>query len=392
MKLVSFSINNFRSFLSEQSVGFDIDDTNVDIFVGPNNSGKSNILQAMAVFKSFVQSSTSFQSPRELFTPFAFNEEAENMPTTLSAEMQLDKFIYSYSFSVQNSKVIAEVLKRCRLNSNSKKSYTTLFSRLSMDKNRYEGYGFDSKILKATREDSLVLTKAFENNNKYALDVFHWLGHFLFVSGSLEQNSTAKRISEDDGFKTKVLDLLRRADLSIQDLSSTKINMPDDIFDQLPVYKSVKSKLDRTAWDVRTTHMVYDSSGKVVKTRAMPIGTESMGTRRIFELASPILDSLDKGNILYIDEFETHLHPRECEFLVELFTSKENSNNAQLILNTHNAQLLDRVGRDSIHLVGKNSREETILGRISKDIRTNDTLLEKKYTKGVFGAVPNIQW
>lgn len=390
MKLVSFSISNFRSFLSEQSVSFDIDDTNVDIFVGPNNSGKSNILQAMAVFKSFIQSSTSFQAPRELLAPFAFNEDAENIPTTLSAEMQLDKFIYSYSFSVQNSKVTSEVLKRCKLNS--KKSYDTLFSRLSMDKNRYEEFGFDSKILRATREDSLVLTKAFENNNKYALDVFNWLNHFLFVSGSLEQNSTAKRISEDDEFKNKVLDLLRRADLSIQDLNSTKINVPDDIFDQLPIYKSVKSKLDRTAWDVRTTHMVYDSSGKVTKTRAMPIATESTGTRRIFELASPILDSLENGNILYIDEFETHLHPKECEFLVELFTSEENSNNAQLILNTHNAQLLDRVGRDSIHLVGKNSREETIIGKISKNIRTDDKLLEKKYTKGMFGAVPNIQW
>lgn len=390
MKLVSFSIGNFRSFLSEQSVSFDIDDTNVDIFVGPNNSGKSNILQAMAVYKSFIQSSTSFQSPRELLTPFAFNEEAENMPTTLSAEMQLDKFIYSYSFSIQDSKVTSEVLKRCK--PNSKKSYETLFSRLSMDKNRYEEFGFDSKMLRATREDSLVLTKAFENNNKYALDIFRWLDHFLFVSGSLEQNSTAKRISEDDEFKTKVLDLLRRADLSIQDLSSTKVNVPDDIFDQIPIYKSVKSKFDRTAWDVRTTHMVYDSLGRVVRTRAMPIGTESMGTRRIFELASPILDSLDKGNILYIDEFETHLHPRECEFLVELFTSKENGSNAQLILNTHNTQLLDRVGRDSIHLVGKNNREETILGKISKNIRTNDKLLEKKYTKGMFGAVPNIQW
>jgi AAA15 family ATPase/GTPase len=390
MKLISFSISNFKSFLSEQSVNFDVDGTGVDVFVGPNNSGKSNILQAMAVFKSYIQSSTSFQSPKESLVPFAFKEGAENMPTVLSAEMQLDKFIYSYSFSFQNSKVKSETLKRCKLGS--KKPYETLFSRLSMDKNRYEEFGFDSKMLRATREDSLVLTKAFENNNKYALDVFHWLDHFLFVSGGLEQNSTAKRISQDDDFKTKVLDLLRRADLSIQDLSSTKVNLPDDIFDQLPIYKSVKSKLDRTAWDVRTTHMVYDSSGKVVRTRAMPIATESTGTRRIFELASPILDSLEKGNVLYIDEFETHLHPRECEFLVELFTSKANDSNGQLILNTHNAQLLDRVSRDSIHLVGKNSHEETILGNVPKNIRTDDKLLEKKYSKGMFGAVPNIQW
>jgi AAA15 family ATPase/GTPase len=167
--------------------------------------------------------------------------------------------------------------------------------------------------------------------------------------------------------------------------------MPDDLFDQLPIYKAVKSKLDRTTYDVSTVHLVHDSNGRVVDTKSMSLGTESTGTNRIFELAFPILDTLEKGYILYIDEFETYLHPKECKFLIELFKSSENINNAQLIINTHNTQLLDLVGRDSIHLVGKNNREETIIGQISKNIRSDDKLLEKKYAKGMFGAVPNIK-
>ena len=389
MKLISFSISNFRSVLAEQTVGFDVNNKNVDIFVGPNNSGKTNIFQAMALFKAFIQNSTSFQSNREFLIPFAFNVEADGLPTTLSAEMQTNKYVYFYSFSVHGGKITEEVLQRSKISE--KKVYTTLFRRLSMDKNRYAEYEFDNKILRATRDDALVLTKAFENNNKYALEVFNWLEHFRFVGGNREQNGTAKRIAEDNEFKVRVLDLLRRADLYIQDLSSTKKSMPDEFFEQLPIIKSVKSKMDRTTYDVRTTHMVYDSSGKVVHTRSMPLSTESTGTIRIFDLVYPILDSLDKGNILYIDEFETHLHPQECAFLVELFTSDANEKSAQLIINTHNTQLIDLAGRDSIHLVGKNNREETIIGKISKNIRTDDKSLEKKYTKGVFGAVPNIQ-
>lgn len=389
MKLRSFSIENFRSFYTEQKVEFDLDKNNVDIFVGPNNSGKSNIFHALALFKIFIQKSTAFESEKEQLVPFAFNTESNNLPTTLEVEMEINKHVYRYKFSYQNEKVVSEILKRSPISG--KLKYQTIFSRLSMDKGTYSENGFDSKMLRSTRSDALVLTKAFENNNKYALEMFEWLKHLRFMSEGMKKNYTAERVSEDTEFKLRVLELLRRADLYIQDLSSTKSSIPDEVFDQLPVYKAFRSKLDRTTYDVSTTHLVHDAEGRVVDTKQMPLSTESVGTNRIFELAFPILDTLDNGYIFYIDEFETHLHPRECKFLIELFMSAENTSGAQLIINTHNTQLLDLVGRDSVHLVGKNSKEETVIGQISKSVRSDDLLLEKKYSKGMFGAVPNIK-
>lgn len=390
MKLINFTIENFKSFLDKQTITFDLDCNNVDIFVGPNNSGKSNIFQAIAFYKSFIQKSTAFESDKEQLEPFAFHIDSKDKPITLSAEMQTKKSVYVYEFSYQGSKVVDETLKRSAISE--KKVFKTIFSRPSMDKNRYADFGFDSKLLRSTRDDALVLTKAFENNNKYALEIFDWLSHLRFVSGSPSKRDTARKISEDEEFKGKVLDLLRRADLCIQDLESVKSSLPDEFIDQLPVYKAIRSKLDRTTYEVRTTHMVYDNNGKVVGTKTMSLNSESTGTRRIFELAYPILDTLESGNILYIDEFETHLHPKECEFLIELFKSEEeNKNKAQLIINTHNSQLIDLVGRDSVHLAGKNKQEQTVIGSISKKIRADDQSLEKKYYKGLFGAVPNIQ-
>ena len=49
-----------------------------------------------------------------------------------------------------------------------------------------------------------------------------------------------------------------------------------------------------------------------------------------------------------------------------------NPNKAQLILNTHNLQIIDLVGRNGVHLVGKNNKEQTILGVIPKNIRLDD--------------------
>ncbi|XTO86879.1 AAA family ATPase [Campylobacter jejuni] len=41
---------------------------------------------------------------------------------------------------------------------------------------------------------------------------------------------------------------------------------------------------------------------------------ESDGTRKFFNIAGIWIDSLKKGNILIIDELNTHLHPLMTKF------------------------------------------------------------------------------
>lgn len=68
---------------------------------------------------------------------------------------------------------------------------------------------------------------------------------------------------------------------------------------------------------------------------------ESKGTQKFFSLIGPIIDALDKGEIVVADELDTKLHPNLLAKIVELFNSKEhNPNNAQLIFNTHDTNLL----------------------------------------------------
>jgi predicted ATPase len=204
-------------------------------------------------------------------------------------------------------------------------------------------------------------------------------------------NITAKAITEKPEYKERVLELLVRADLSIHDFSVSKLRMPDKMYDSLPIIDEVKSKIDRMVFGVSTFHLVRDNTDNVAGLRQMDMKRhESMGTQRIFDLAYPLLDTLDNGKVLYIDEFETYLHPRESAFIIDLFKSAENKNGAQLIVNTHNKQIMDQIGRNNIFLVDKNFKEESIIGKI-KTARTDDRNLEKKYDKGFFGAVPDVR-
>ena len=121
-------------------------------------------------------------------------------------------------------------------------------------------------------------------------------------------------------------------------------------------------------------------------------GQESNGTQRMYELAFPIIDSLENGNVLCIDEFELFLHPHECEYIIDLFRDKRiNKNGAQLIIMTHATQIMNQVDRKNIYLFGKNAKEETVIGNIPGTIRQDDRLIEKKYLKGLFGSIPNVE-
>ena len=205
------------------------------------------------------------------------------------------------------------------------------------------------------------------------------------------RSKTAEKIMMDSGFKVQVLDLMRRADLFVQDITVSEAQIPKRLIDQLPLNEEAKKGMSGTGFIISTTHLLRDDDGNVVGTVPMSMGShESVGTQRIFELAYPILSVINNGGILYIDEFENDLHPNECKFLVSLF-EKENPKQAQLIINTHSTVLQDQVGRNNIRLLSKNANEETVISEVPKSIKPDDSAIERKYNKGMLGAIPTIR-
>jgi len=123
---------------------------------------------------------------------------------------------------------------------------------------------------------------------------------------------------------------------------------------------------------------------------------ESTGTQWLFILGALILEALESGSVLFIDEFEKNLHPHITQFIVELFRSKEfNKNNAQLVFATHDVTLMnsENLSRSEIYLVEKNEYGESELFALSdfEGIRAN-TPFDKWYLGGKFGAIPQINY
>lgn len=385
MRLIRFSISNYRSFKEEQEIVFD-QNSNVTAIFGPNGSGKTNFFRAVAFFRDFIRTSTEYRGRHNIVEPFALTLSNAQKETKFLVQFEKDKDEYEYSFSLLGGKVTDEYLKRKDIDGSK-----TIYRRKSISTGRYSEYGFTTELLNMTREDALLITKAWENNNKEASTVFEFLEHLHTIAGTQPVRETSRMAVESPEFKEKVLKFLKSADLYIQNLLINEVNLPESNIDNLP--EELKKRFSKN-YDVFTTHFVYDEkNGDVIGVKPLSLlGQESNGTRRMYELAFPIIDTLEKGNILLIDEFELFLHPRECEYIVQLFKNKDtNKRNAQLIIMTHATRLMGQIGKNDIYLFGKNAKEATIIGKLPGGIRQEDKQIEKKYLKGFFGSIPRVR-
>lgn len=395
MRLLKFSIENYKSYKEKQEVLFCENEKNTTAFFGPNSSGKSNFFSALNFFCDFILHSTDFHRTKVLANDFfRLSDDGKKRETSFCAEFKNQNYQYEYCFSITRDGNVADERLR-RKKTDSSNNYKTVFSRGSIINNRYNNYDFTPRLLNETRSDSLVLTRAYSANNSIAKDVFSCIESIMLISGSKINvkytGYTAEMVSERPERKSEVLRFLKLADLYIQDFSVEKDDRIEKM-DSSMFSPAMTEMLRRASYKVATSHALRDNNGNVIGLTNMSMyEDESAGTNQLFEYASLILEALKEGKILYIDELEINLHPRECAFIVNLFNDnyKENTANGQLIINTHETNLIDLLGKDNCYFLGKDKFESTIIKKLS-GIRSDEKNLAKKYNAGLYGAVPQI--
>ena len=120
-----------------------------------------------------------------------------------------------------------------------------------------------------------------------------------------------------------------------------------------------------------------------------------MGTRKLLSYSGLILEALEKGIPLFVDEFDFQLHPLIIEGIVKLFNSpKINKNDAQLVISCHAVNILSNklFRRDQIWFCEKDRFGATNLYSLveyEKPVR-KDATFSKDYLQGKYGAIPYI--
>ncbi|MCL2529429.1 MAG: ATP-binding protein [Coriobacteriia bacterium] len=395
-KLLSYEIENFRSFYSRQIINLgEADDRRVTAFFGPNSGGKSNTARALGLIQYviFNSANANWELPYE---PFLLRDGSAEEPSAFSITFEHTGRRFNYSFSYVRNQIISEALRE---KSKSSSQYITIFKRSAHKELNQTAskYGFSAQLLRRTREDTLLITKAREDNNKYAGMVFDLIESLIVIMGdSLDIHGVViDHLKKDPQLKERALALMQNCDFNIRGIELESVPITEEMLSFLPIPDEAKGALLREeATRIKTVHAVRDSEQTVVGTAYFDlISQESMGTRKFFEVIVPIADALHKGGAVYLDEFGAFLHPALADAIVALFISEDNKTGARLILNTHSTSILGHEGlsREDIAFVEKGLDEESIIVPIlDKSVRKEEAF-EKRYREGLYGAVPIIR-
>ena len=124
----------------------------------------------------------------------------------------------------------------------------------------------------------------------------------------------------------------------------------------------------------------------------MPWLLESHGTRAFIKMFPFLLEVLDRGGMVAVDEMDAAIHPVVLPELVRWFYDKQSRNkfDAQLFLTCHSASLLDDLHKEEIVICEKDRQGRTrFYSLMDVKVRRDDNHY-RKYLSGAYGGVPHL--
>lgn len=415
--LLQFSVNNYRSIKdtvtfsmlssSKNENAFKVKKYNLlnsAVIYGANASGKSNLLRAMAFMGRIVLNKTKvIQSTDTLpHDPFRLNSSTQDASSTFEIVFFIDETKYRYGFELDNTTVYSEWLYADEKGKEAKLFYRDSEEEEYINSQKFkEGYIFfdSSKSKIRVSSNQLFIWKCDQDGGEISKSILKWFSRFNLIDG-LDHGGyisyTMKKM-EDSTFKNEMINLVKTADIGIENITMEEEEVPLDMIEKMGLPIDLKEEILKDGGlksvSINTYHKKFDENNNEIGNEIFELDDEeSLGTRKFFKMSAPILNTLQEGKILVIDELDASLHPMLTKHLIKLFGDKDiNTKNAQLIFATHDTNLLKPqiFKRDQIWFTEKDKYGSTTLYSILeiKGVRANDDF-EKQYIQGKYGAVP----
>lgn len=361
---------------------------------GANASGKSAILECMDVMRGAVLNSFHGRDGiSSFYRPFALDPHTREQPSSYAVDLIIDGVRWQYGFEINDRRVLEE--------------YAFYFpkGRQALVFNRTgDGLDFgaplqfsDIRVLeKLSKKDALVLSVAGAIENVILLPLFDWFEHNYFYITPQNFDHRASHTAsmlQDEVYKKRLLSLIRLADLGITGIRRTE---PDpDMTDRLKrALRILEGEEDNNEQGeiLLLDEFKLEHQGDTISVELEP-RYESAGTLTWISMIGPILQILEEGSVLLIDELDGSLHPDLVAVLINLFQDPStNPHCAQIIFNTHDMTILNRhhsrLGRDQIWFTEKDSRGVSKLYSLAEFRTRKEEDPYISYLKGRYGALP----
>ena len=354
---------------------------------GPNNAGKTclvkcirsakNILlnQKPRIMPNIFQESTICQlgitfleEGREFSYDFWYDDKKEEYPYEKFAEITRDQY--------GNEKETVWLLKDI-INGNCQYGDEDLLKMMPLiSQSNLLFYLVDSSKFQQMAEMKRIVT-AFASR----IDIVNM--------NNIPLKRTINLMKNQNDLQRKVVEFIKNSDLYMDDfeyvdMENIRVKMDSD-----------EEKPEEKALDIPEQIMDQIRLVSVYRGVAVPsVLFDSTGTKKIAALASYIIEGIEQGRILVVDELDSSLHFKLTRAIVAMFNNELNTN-AQMIFTVHDINLMDckkMFRKEQIWFVHKDDTGIYVysLAEFTAQQGVRDTTdIMEKYRKGVLGALPD---
>jgi AAA15 family ATPase/GTPase len=378
--LLEFGAENFCSFKEGFEISFQKsknsteDIANIIAVKGANASGKTNVIKTLAFLRNFTTNSFAYLKPDDEIDIFSFFNNQD--PITIYAIFLEDNIEYKYELILTNEKIISEsiwkkekretlIIKRDEVSITTTKEYRELET---INLNRK-----NASIISTAKQYGIDKIDTIYNLFNKIITNVHSLGKADNRDMFLGVEDVSKIYFENQELLNAVTYFLQRADIGISNIDI--LERKNEETGELTYFPIFHYEVD-----ANQSFLTYHD--------------QSSGTQSLYLQLHLYLTVISMGGVLALDEFDINLHPDLLPMLLEFFENKEsNPNNAQLILTTHNYDIMDRLGKYKTVLVNKEDNESFLyrLDEIPGDIIRNDRPISPIYNANKIGGKPRIK-
>lgn len=354
---------------------------------GPNNAGKTCLVKCIRSAKNilsnlkprimsniFLDSTicqlgiTFLEEGRKFSYDFWYDDKREEYPYEKFAEISKDQY--------GNEKEIVWLLKDINKGNFQYDDENLLRMLPLMSQNNLLFYLVDASKFEHLAEMKRIVTKFASK-----IDIINM--------NNIPLKRTINLMKNQDKLQRKVVEFIKNSDLYMDDfeyVDMDKIHVKMD---------SDEEKPEEKALDI--PEQVMDQIRLVSVYRGVPVPSvlfDSTGTKKIAALASYIIEGLEQGKILVVDELDSSIHFKLTRAIVAMFNNELNTN-AQMIFTVHDINLMDckkMFRKEQIWFVHKDEHGVYVYSLAAftaqQGVRDTTDIMEK-YRKGALGALPD---
>ena len=353
---------------------------------GSNNAGKTCLIKCIKAIKRILLN----QKPSLMSNIFTDSSICEVGVTFLAFGR---KFVYDFKYDVAEKEFIYESFSEIL-----KDQYGNEKEVLWLVKDSLQGQ-YDCADEEAVQMMSLMAknnllcylidTNKFEHLAEMKRIIVDFAEKIDIINmNNIPMEHTINLMKNKNQLQHKIVEFIKNADLYMDnfeyvDMDQIKLKADDE-----------KEKPDEKVLELPET--IMDQIRLVSTYKGVPVPSmlfDSTGTKKIAALAGYVIEGIEQGRILVIDELDSSIHFKLTRAIVAMFNNELNSN-AQMIFTVHDINLMDckkMFRKEQIWFIHKDDKGVYVysLGDFTAQQGVRDiTDIMGKYKKGALGALP----